>query len=74
MTVRPSPDPALDDLTGHEHGGDCLVSPGQAAHLLGVRTPVVSRYARDGYLWSLLLPGGQRRYCRRDIDAMLGRS
>lgn len=55
---------------------DELLTPGQALTLL---TPVISRrtlhrYGTTGRLRSTVLPSGVRRYRRRDVLALIGRT
>jgi excisionase family DNA binding protein len=47
---------------------DDLLTPREAAALLGVRTTTVARWARDGLLKPAVhTPGGHRRYRRGDV-------
>lgn len=48
---------------------DNLLTPREAAHLLGVDTKTVGRWARDGLIVSAVWTvGGHRRYRRRDVE------
>jgi excisionase family DNA binding protein len=44
-----------------------LLTPRQAAELLGVNTNTLARWARDGQLPAVTTPGGHRRYRRADV-------
>jgi excisionase family DNA binding protein len=49
---------------------DDLLTPREAAALLGVRTTTVARWAREGLLKPAVhTPGGHRRYRRGDVMA-----
>ena len=48
-----------------------LISTRQAARLLAVTTRTINRYVEDERLHPLWLPGGQRRYRRADVMALL---
>ncbi len=39
--------------------------------MLGVRTPTIAKWAREGRLTPLLTPGGHRRYARSAVDDVL---
>ncbi|GAA4514088.1 hypothetical protein GCM10023191_082130 [Actinoallomurus oryzae] len=50
---------------------DELLTPREAAALLGVRTTTIARWARDGLLKAAVhTPGGHRRYRRGEVLAM----
>lgn len=49
---------------------DDLLAPREAAHLLGVDTKTVGRWARDGLIASMRTVGGHRRYRRRDVQRL----
>ena len=48
-----------------------LLSTGQAAKLLGVHRSTVLRYIEEGKLRAQVLPGGQHRVRREDVEALL---
>lgn len=48
-----------------------LLSPGDAAELLGITSDTLRRWERNGLIESERTPGGQRRYREGDIRAML---
>jgi excisionase family DNA binding protein len=54
-------DPATDDL----------LSPAQASALIGVSVQTLRRYDREERLASVRTPGGQRRFRRSDVLALL---
>lgn len=50
---------------------DDLLTPREAAALLGVRTTTIARWARDGLLKPAVhTPGGHRRYRRGEVLAV----
>ncbi|WP_349497836.1 helix-turn-helix domain-containing protein [Actinoallomurus iriomotensis] len=50
---------------------DDLLTPREAAALLGVRTTTVARWARDGVIKPAVhTPGGHRRYRRGEVLAL----
>jgi excisionase family DNA binding protein len=49
---------------------DDLLTPREAAALLGVRTTTLARWAREGRLTPLRTPGGHRRYPRSAVMAV----
>jgi excisionase family DNA binding protein len=50
---------------------DDLLTPREAAALLGVRTTTLARWARDGLLKpAVRTPGGHRRYRRGEVVAL----
>ncbi|MGI5224487.1 MerR family DNA-binding transcriptional regulator [Actinoallomurus sp. CA-142502] len=50
---------------------DDLLTPREAAALLGVRTTTVARWARDGLIKpAVRTPGGHRRYRRGEVVAL----
>jgi excisionase family DNA binding protein len=52
-------------------GFDDLITPREAATLLGVRTVTIARWARDGLLKpAVRTPGGHRRYRRGEVVAL----
>ena len=48
-----------------------LLTTAEVAARLRVSVATVNRYARDGSLRSVALPGKQRRYRVEDVDALL---
>lgn len=50
---------------------DELLSPAQAAAVIGVSVDSIRRYANDGRLPSQRTPGKQRRFRRSDVEALL---
>lgn len=48
-----------------------LLTTAEVASRLRVSVATVNRYARDGDLPAIVLPGGQRRYRVEDVDALL---
>jgi excisionase family DNA binding protein len=48
-----------------------LLTPREAADLLGVTTNTVARWARAGMIHALRLPGGSRRYSRAELTACM---
>ena len=51
---------------------EALLSPRDAAALIGIRADTLSRWAREGVLPSQLTrPGGHRRFKRRDVEALI---
>ena len=50
------------------------LSPGQVAHLLGVDSKTVTRWAKTGLIGFITTPGGHRRYARAEIDALAHRT
>ncbi len=48
-----------------------LLTPREAADLLGVTPHTLARWARSGLIPSLRLPGGNRRYPRSGLMAAL---
>lgn len=57
-------DPATDDL----------LSPSQASALIGVSVQTLRRYDREGRVATVRTPGGQRRFRRSDVLALLAPS
>lgn len=47
-----------------------LLTPREAAALLGVRVSTVTRWANSGKLRCVFTPGGHRRYLESDIVAI----
>jgi excisionase family DNA binding protein len=47
-----------------------LLTAAEIAKELRVHVATVSRWARAGRLPAITLPGGQRRYRRKDVDAL----
>jgi excisionase family DNA binding protein len=47
-----------------------LLTPRQAAEVLGVNTNTLARWVRDGRIPALTTPGGHRRYRRTDIRTL----
>ncbi len=50
---------------------DELLSTSEAARLLGVSAETVRRWAERKRIKHIVLPSGQRRFRRQDIDAAL---
>lgn len=50
---------------------DALLTPKAAAELLHVTDETLRRWADDKRIRHILLPSGQRRYWRSDIEAAL---
>jgi excisionase family DNA binding protein len=48
-----------------------LIRPGAAAQIAGVTTRTLARWADEGRLPVVRLPGGDRRYRRADVEAMM---
>ena len=48
-----------------------LLTTSEVADRLRVSVATVNRYAREGDLAAIQLPGGQRRYRSEDVDALL---
>lgn len=48
-----------------------LLTTAEVAARLRVSVATVNRYARDGSLAAIVLPGKQRRYRLEDVDALL---
>lgn len=48
-----------------------LLTPREAAALLGVRTATLARWAREGRLRPLHTPGGHRRYSREEAERII---
>lgn len=55
-------------------GPDDVLTPGQAVALVPISARTLRRYAATGRVASLVLPSGRRRYRRRDVLALIGRS
>ncbi|QBC87350.1 MerR family transcriptional regulator [Mycobacterium avium] len=55
----------------HPASSDELISPGEAAALLGVHVDTVKRWERDGRISSLRTPLNHRRYRRGDVEKLL---
>jgi len=58
-------------MSGYTPEYEQLLSPREAAKLLGVDPPVVVRLARTGKLPSIRTIGGHRRYREADVRALL---
>jgi len=52
-----------------EHGFDLL--PIEAAEIVGVHRDTITRWADEGRLPCWKTPGGQRRFRRSDVEALL---
>jgi len=50
--------------------GDELLSPGEAARLLGVDTSTLRRWAEAGKITARVTEGGHRRFRRADVEAL----
>lgn len=50
--------------------GDDLLTPAQAAAIVGVSVDSIRRYANKGLLPSQRTPGNQRRFRRSDVMAL----
>lgn len=48
-----------------------MLSPEEAARLLGISTRTLARYAREHRIRAVMLPSGHRRYRTADIQALL---
>lgn len=48
-----------------------LLTTAEVAERLRVSVATVNRYAREGALAAIVLPGKQRRYRVEDVDALL---
>jgi excisionase family DNA binding protein len=55
----------------HPDHHEQLLTPREAAGLLGVRTTTIARWSREGRLASVPTPGGHRRYRLADVRALL---
>lgn len=61
-----------DSLTNPDHDGADLLTTPEVAALARVSRETVARWAKDGILrTAMLLPGGQRRFRRSDVEALL---
>ena len=49
-----------------------LLSPREAAALLGITPDTLRRWEREGRIQAEWTPGGQRRYREADVKALLG--
>ena len=47
-----------------------LITPDEAAELLGVTPKTLARWADDGRLWRTFTAGGQRRYNRAEVKKL----
>ena len=47
-----------------------LITPDEAAEMLGVQPRTVARWSDDGRLWRTFTRGGQRRYDRAEVRAL----
>jgi len=57
------------------HGSnDDMLSPGEAARMLGVATRTIADWDRRGLIHSVRTAGGHRRYLAREIYELLGRT
>lgn len=61
MSTKPKPEPKPDDL----------LKPGEVAAQFRVDVKTASRWARSGKVSSVRTPGGQVRFRRDVIDALL---
>jgi excisionase family DNA binding protein len=50
---------------------DDLLTPSEVARLFGVGPAAVVRWANKGIITAIWTPGGQRRFRRADVDALL---
>ncbi len=50
-----------------------MLSPGQAARVLGVTTQTLATFADRGVIQAVRLPSGHRRYLKSEIDALRDR-
>lgn len=49
-----------------------LLTTGQVAELLNVGPRTVLRWSKRGQLRTVLMPSGQRRFLKSDVEAILG--
>jgi excisionase family DNA binding protein len=49
---------------------DDVITPGEAAKMLGVDPKTLTRWANKNMIPSFRLPGGHRRYKLKDIEAI----
>lgn len=47
-----------------------LLSPAEAARLLGVTTKTLGRWVHIGKITAVVTPGGHRRYRREDVERL----
>lgn len=57
-------------MKGKDFDAEPLLTPSQAATILGVDPKTVSRYARDGKIGYFRTLGGHRRFKEADVIAM----
>jgi excisionase family DNA binding protein len=60
-----------DSTTAHPVDDDELMTPAEVARALRIGATTLSRWARDGAIASVTLPGGHRRYRRSVVAAIL---
>lgn len=58
----------------HTSQPDELIPIGDVARLLGVTIPTVRNWEKGGKIAAVRTPGGQRRFRRSDVDALIGSS
>ena len=47
-----------------------LITPAEAAHILGVEPQTVARWSDEGRLWRTFTRGGQRRYDATEVKTL----
>jgi len=52
---------------------DELLAVGATARMAGVSNETIRRWEKQGALPAIRTPGGQRRFRRADVEALLGR-
>jgi predicted site-specific integrase-resolvase len=60
----------VDNLQNLQTPAPDLISPGEAAGLLGVTTTTLANWAAVGTVECVRLPSGHRRYVRSSIEAL----
>jgi excisionase family DNA binding protein len=63
--------PAPADVFEHIQAPPEVLTIGEVAKAFGVTVGTVSNWDRDGRISSFRTPGGQRRFRRSDVDALL---
>lgn len=58
-------------IVGPNEGGlSALLTPAEAARLIGVNTKTLGRWAHEGELTAVVTPGGHRRYLDKQVMAL----